>query len=46
MGEVCLTELEIEIMRCFVDRRNLKSEDIIHDLAILIEKLKQSGMYA
>ena len=42
MDEIYLTELEVEIMSSFVRRKILKDEDVVHDLRILIEKLKST----
>lgn len=40
MPEVCLTQLETEVLSVFVRHKILKDDDIARDLRILIEKLK------
>ena len=43
MGEVYLTELEMEILSIFVLRKILKSKDIIQTLKLLSEKVRESN---
>lgn len=44
MGEVCLTELETAILSVFIKNKVLNNDTIVHELAILIEKLKQAPL--